>query len=121
MKLEIPHIVKPVSLSEYAPEMDAVLHVWVNPPRAVLLEYYTILEKVSDAVKAGDKDVIEAAGASLMDWFALIWSAGGDAWTGAEVKELSERCMDTDPALWGWLTARTYELITEHRADAKKK
>ena len=40
MKINIPKIILPVSMTDYAPELDGqFLQVWVNPPKSKLQEY----------------------------------------------------------------------------------
>lgn len=124
MKIEIPVIVRPLSLLDYAPEIDVTMQVWVNPPRALLMEYYDILNTISSVIKQEqDADAADNAGFALMGWLAKVWSAGAEdtRWTAEDVAALWERCKDTDPALWAWVTSRTAEMIFEHRANAKKK
>ena len=127
MKLNIPPIVRPLSLSEYAPEMgDVEISVWVNPPRAVLAEYFGIIQAISAALKLQDAEraaAADKAGSELMGWLARIWSAGDEdtRWDNADVQALWENCIDTDPGLWAWLTSETWRMIEAHRADAKKK
>jgi len=43
MKIEIPKIVRPVDMGEYAEEMRGqLLYVWVNPPTALMDEYFRL-------------------------------------------------------------------------------
>lgn len=135
-KIQIPKIVRPLRLADYAPEYgDAVIQVWVNPPRALVEEYREALELAYAAQssiaggaleEAGQGEAlrqISAAGERIIAWMAQIWSQGYDAeshWTAAEVQELVAHSEDRDPGLWPWLSAQTRNLILEHRTRAKK-
>lgn len=106
-KIEIPRIVRPLDLAEYAPEYaGAVMQVWVNPTRAKLRAYYEA---------AGDAD-------RLVAWFAEIWSQGVEEtrWTAEGVYRLAEHALDADPRLWSWLCARTLTMIADWRGVQKK-
>lgn len=106
MRIQVPKIVKPLRLADYAPELSAVtVFVWVNPPLEFLAR----------------RDALDGDG--LLEWWAELWSQGSDVgarWTGAEVKGLIEETSDTDPGLWRWLVQRTWEMIAEHRTQQKK-
>lgn len=105
MNFEIPKIVKTLALKEYAPEFgDAVMHVWVNPPRKILME---TKNKGADAVIALMSD---------------LWSQGPDGThvSTDEVVELVENTIETDPGLFLWMRDRTFEMIGAHRSTAKK-
>jgi hypothetical protein len=110
MKLEIPKVVKPIELSELAPEFgEAKIYVWVNLTVKMLEEYIAMVQK-----KLSDEQ-IEA-------WFSQVWSQGeeGTRWTVEEVDELIKNSLENDPVLWVWLTKRTGELIREHQAKKKR-
>lgn len=106
MRIQVPKIVQPLPLANYAPELGAVtVFVWVNPSLEFLAQRETL------------------EGQALLDWWAQLWSQGPDAgahWTGADVKSLIEETADTDPGLWRWLVQHTWGLITAHRAQKKK-
>ena len=110
MKLEIPKVVKPIELSELAPEFgEARIWVWVNLTVKLLEEYNAMLRK-------------ELSDEQIKAWFAEVWSQGeeGTRWTVEEVAELIKNSLENDPVLWGWLTKRTGELIREHQAKKKR-
>jgi hypothetical protein len=105
MKILIPHIVRPLPLKEYAPEMNgAVLQVWVNPTREFIQKFNTILEQ-DDQIAA---------------WYAELLSqatAQETHWTAAELQQIYE----SDPALWAFIVGRCWDLIGEHRTALEKK
>ncbi len=110
MDLRIPNIVKPICLSEYAPEFgEAKIWVWVNPRRELRMGFIPILKG-------------EATEEQINTWFAEIWSQGADdtRFTPEQVLELANSCMERDPLLWIWLVNQTVALITAH-ISAKKK
>ena len=100
MKLTIPDICGAIRLSDYAPEFgEEVIHVWLNPTRSLL----------SDASR---KD--RSAG-EVYQWYAEIWSKGGDVWTAEEVSAFADAAFERDPQLWTWVVNETARLIVEHR------
>lgn len=126
MKIDIPPIVRTLSLAEYAPEMEVNLSVWINPPRAILQQYYSAALEISEALNgktAGAVEAIEHAGAMVIGVLTEIWSRGPEdtRWSVADIIALQNNCMETDPALWSWMVSRTMEMIAEHRAQSKKK
>ena len=136
MKIEIPPLLKPVYLRDYADELgDAAVWVRVNPPREFLAEYAALRER-GETANAGLGQIAEndseatfaataelsAVGEAFAAWYARLWSQGTDAathWTADETRQLA--LLDTDPALYSWLTTRSWELIGEHRSREKKK
>ena len=107
MRIQVPKLVKPLPLAEYAAELgDVKVFVWVNPPGEFLDRRNTLDE------------------AGLYPWWAELWSQGqepGTQWTAEDVKALIEgEAADTDPGLWRWLVRRTWEMIADHRAQQKK-
>ena len=100
MKLTIPNISAVIRLADYAPEFgEAVIHVWLNPTRA-------LLSATSDRERSAE---------DVYQWYSAIWSVEGDTWTAAEVQELAEAAFERDPQLWAWITNETARLIVEHR------
>jgi uncharacterized protein YydD (DUF2326 family) len=144
MKDIFKKIVRTLNLRDFAPEMEAEIQVWVNPPRAVLTEYSGLVEAVRsirtelDSISAQLEDKQEAetgrqragelaqrlneVGRAQMEIFAQLWSQGPEEtrWTIQEIEQLVERAADTDPALWLWLCRRTLEMITAYRQGQKK-
>jgi len=105
MKIDIPHVVRDLSLSEYAPEMNgAVLKVWVNPTRDCMARFDPAL---SDDAK-------------LSAWYSELLSQSADTETHLSADELLQ-VYEADPALWSFIAARAWQLIGEHRAALEKK
>jgi len=134
MKFDIPKIVRPLKLADYAEELgDTVVWVWVNPPLN-LLEHWGDL--ASESLKALDRlnqadvteTIVEEVRQELerigMEETAIIselWSQkAGSEWSGQDILTLVESTQATDPALWVWMQTRTRALIREHRNGAKK-
>lgn len=135
MKLAFPKIVRPVALTEFAPEMvhddgsPAVVQVWINPP-AVRMTLYLELSRRGQAALAalkgdGDKTAVveelNAIGGNLSALFSELWSQHADPathWSVADVNEVANS--DANPALYGWLTRRTLALIGEYRSGLRK-
>jgi hypothetical protein len=114
MRFNVPHITRPLQLAEYAPEYgDASIQVWVNPPRAQVMEYYSLFReaRAPDAIEH-----VDALDKRLTAWLLAEWGAD---WTAAEIEELKAGLMDTDPQMWGWLVGSTMRMIMEHRSAAK--
>lgn len=113
MKFNVPKIVKPMKLSEYAPEFAKIeIPVWVNPPRAMLQEYLAMVES--------GKESPGEVGQKIAAWLSNVWSQGEEDthWTPEEVLELVT--VDSDPRLFAWCCWRTVAMITEHRVGQKK-
>ena len=136
MKLTFPKIVRPVALTEFAPELvhddgsPAVVQVWINPPAARMTHYLDLSREGAAAMallrKAeGDKAAavaeINRVGGELSALFAELWSQHADPtthWTVEEVSALARS--DANPALYDWLTRRTLALIDEYRSALRK-
>lgn len=129
-KINIPVLVRPIDLADYAPELaGGTVYVWVNPTRDVIEERRNIFaeigellkveaEKRDDAWRARDDEL----GRRSVAWYARIWSRHADPathWTPEEVNQLSEH--ETDPGLYRWLIARTIALMEDHRQGVAKK
>lgn len=128
MKLNIPTITRPIKLADYAIELaPGVVQVWVNPPKSVLEMYRTLqqqnegLQNKLPAAPADETkpllDEMSRVGVGFSEWYAQIWSQGPEIelhWTADEVRAVVG--LTTDPALYQWLTRRTWELINEHRS-----
>lgn len=125
MKFEIPKIIRPLSLQDYAPELDTELHVWVNPPRDLLNELFALNAAVAQAQKEAEAGkvvtkTLEEIGEKIAQWYVTVWSQGEDKWTLEDVQKLIEFSMDTDPGLWPYMTGKTTTMIFEHRTRQKK-
>jgi hypothetical protein len=102
MRIEIPKIIKPLWLKEYAPEFGEVkLDVWVNPPEKLLKDF-------AEAAKQVD---IETSTLLIGE----LWNCPAD-----DVKRLESETADTDPMLFTWCISKSFELIKEHRKQIKK-
>jgi len=130
MKLNIPVVVRPIRLSDYAPEYgEQVVEMWVNPPREKRLEYYSITERYRDglaAIEQADEDAISDLAEQIVDlanelyaWYADMWSQGADSWTVEEVREIAEAAIDRDPRLWAYLQERSLDIVGEYRRQKK--
>ena len=134
MRFDIPKIVRPLKLGDYAEELgDTVVWVWVNPPLN-LLEHWSDL--ASESLKAIDRlnqaDVTEAIveevrqeleriGTAEAEIISELWSQkAGDIWSVEDILTIVKETSDTDPAFWAWMQTRTRALIREHRNGAKK-
>lgn len=134
MRFDIPKIIKAVSLGGYAPELEAVVvSVWVNPPRNLLDGYIQLTERTRqiqtalDGVAADTEqtktliDELNKIALGFSEFYSALWSQGGDPashWTVDDVKQLAT--LDTDPALYQYLTERTWAAIHEHRSAHRK-
>jgi len=98
-----------INLADYAPEYQASIEVWVNPPRETVL-------KLHDAVKS-----VAENPDTLRDLLVELWSQGEDKWTREDVDKFISNCTDTSPALFAFCVTQTMEKIGEHRRGAKKK
>lgn len=135
-KFNIPNIVEPLQIAEYAPGSEAVVWVWLNPPTDVLREHGEIIRANADIkerialIEPDDQEKLDAIKAELdallerrLAWFAQVWSQGKDPathWTLDEVRELRNRTADSDPQFFGWLCTKTLAMIGEHRNAQKK-
>jgi hypothetical protein len=141
MPITIRPITHPLPLDAYDADLEITsaegvvktVHVWVNPPRAVL-EAHTALRERARAAYASleaagnDPEQLKAVGAELVavgglmaDWYARLWSQHPDPathWTADEVRELG--ASETDPGLYAWLTNQAVGLVNAHRERAKK-
>jgi len=134
-KFAIPKITRPLRLSAYAPELDTEIHVWVNPPRAMLERYEESFQKVR-ALSARIQDgklskeegeeiakQLEEEGSYQVEFFSELWSQHKDPethWSAEEVTQLIQGVRETDPMLFVWMTNQSVGLIVEHRTITKK-
>ena len=113
MKLNFPKIVRDVSLSEYAPEINSTIQVWVNPSGRLLAALADTFRAYVDSKGQEGQDAFLAVLSELL-------SQGADKWSVDELRELYEGTTDTDPAFWMWLQNRILKEISEHRHGVKK-
>jgi hypothetical protein len=114
MKINIPKVIVPVDMSEYAPELAGqCLHVWVNPPLDVLGAHLALAAEVRNAPVSA-----ETMQDPLLEWYVGVWSHGPEPthWTIAEVKEVER----DDPAFLSWMISATWNARKAHM-DRKKK
>ncbi len=111
MRINIPRVVVPVSLAEYAPELQGqALHVWVNPPMEKLNEFRALVAQVGERVAGADE--------SILRWYAEMWSQGPQdtQWTLAELRDIEAQ----DPAFLSWLIFKFWEARSTHLEHKKK-
>jgi len=115
MKINFPKIVRPIDLSEYAPEIKGSVFVWVNPSRQTLAE---LSEKFNALVESEGKEGLEP----FLEMMAELLSQGekDTHFSATELNELIEGTKETDPAFWPWLQGKVLELINEYRLGLKK-
>ena len=135
-EIKIPKIKKTIHLSEYAKEFgDASLDMWVNFPKALLVERNGILIRFNQAVddlktaqeaEQPDQESIDKIKTQITDlnnemkrWYGKIWEQNGEALTEDEISLLFSQSEETDPMFMNWLISKTFELIDEHR-EARK-
>ncbi len=135
-RFAVPTITRPVDLGAYAPEYaGAVCEMWVNPPRARILEWQSIRARVAALVEEAqgtpseDPVVLEergrrwlAANEEIAAWWSQMWSQHADGathWTPSEVKELVTHLSDRDPEAWRWLLDTCLRLIYHYREEKK--
>lgn len=130
---------------------DETIWVWVNLPRLVRVAHFDIVRdfnavveergeleaQLAQAIEEGsdeselDESVVDEyteklndLTARLYEWFATVWSKHEDSethWTGEQVGEMVDACLDADPRLWSWIQDEHWRLINEHRDGVKKK
>ena len=131
MKINIPRVVRPVRLSDYAPEFgEQTIEMWVNPPRekrlafaAITAEYKVIQDQLNAAEEGDDttaqvERIVELAG-ELHAWYAEMWSQGEDEWTAEDVGELAKVALDTDPGLWDFVQESSLDAMQAYRRQKK--
>jgi hypothetical protein len=115
MKLNFPKIIREFSLTEYAPEVEGVISVWVNPSMQLLADLSDTFTKY-----------IESRGAENFDEFLAIVSqflSQGKPETHFSVedlREIFEQTKDTDPTFWMWFNTRIMQLVSDYRLGIKK-
>lgn len=143
MKITLPKTVRLLALQEYDPEntelAGVVIHVWVDPPRAVAQEYdrinsqfaallkqatgkpgkkATFWELLAARRKLAHKPPTKAYREAIFTWYARMWSQGPDGthWEARELRDIDEH----NPAFLEWLERGTWALIERHRSEIKK-
>jgi hypothetical protein len=135
MRFDIPKLIRPLELEEYAEELkDITVQVWINPTRELLDESTEIQgelagflqrikaalenDKLSDEKKQEAIDVenesMKGSLAHEMEWWSKILSQSSD-----ESKHLSLEDIRTldeqDTALWEWIRKSAAGMIRSHR------
>ena len=113
MELNFPKIATlTLDVSEYHAEYKAVLHVWCNPPDAVVVTEY---EAAAQEYKDGEQ-------VKMIAWASKMWSQGAkDTHVSPdEVKRMIDEMQETDPLLFIWLVNRSLDIVRDHRLAKKK-
>jgi len=138
MKLNLPKITQPIPLADYAPELvhddgsPAVVHAWVNPPTALLTRHAELRRQATEATRriqattapselAAAAQAAVGVGAELAEIYAELWSQAKDPathWTAEDVKTVA--ASEANPALFRWLTGRTFAAINAYRNGLRK-
>ena len=111
MKINIPKVIVPIDMAEYAPELAGTcLHVWVNPTLNKMNEHASL------AASALSVEVLTSD--NLLAWYLDLWNQGPAEthWTLEELHDLEEK----DPAFLSWMITVTWNARREHM-DRKKK
>lgn len=74
-------------------------------------EARAFLRKRSEEVKARNEE--------LFGVLSDLW--GAEVWPAEKVREVFEACMEVDPQFWFWLYSRTFDAVTGHQFQVKKK
>lgn len=138
MKIEIKRIVRPLLLSEFAPEYgDTAVMVWINPTKSLTDRWYALSKRANDmrqvlqakveAEASADEmreplEQLTAAGNEIIAWLAEIWSQGPEEtrFSEQDIKTLIETCQEEDTTLYRWLMDRTYQMIRDYRVEKKR-
>ncbi len=144
MKFNIPKIVSPLLLTDYAPQMvneqgkPLIVYVWVNPPRDVMKAFFEnqdAIKALSDELKQLQEtpplnaecvtqlaEQMQQLAEQAATWFAQLWSQYPDPdthWTPEEIAQLVGH--ETDPGLYPFLSQRSIVMIHQHRGNERKK
>lgn len=140
MKIEIPPIVRSLSLNELAPELGdqaPVIQVWVNPPRELIGRLHAanavIANQAAIAQKAlkkkhdspETKDAIEKTDQLILERniiLAELWSKGTDPathLTAEEITQSEKELRTSNPNAFLFLVGRTIQMIYDWRSDTK--
>jgi hypothetical protein len=115
VKIDFPKIVRPIPLSEYAPEMTITLYVWVNPPRSMLQKFADFADLAKELDKLNELET------AVYSWFSEILSQGSEDThvSTDDARKLAKETRDTDPRFWPWLQQRCLAEISKHRNAIK--
>lgn len=107
---------------------DIHLDVWVNAPRGIMAQYDDIyaemqaiekeraklLKEMDEAKAKALAQRVDVLNAQTFAFYAELWGQDTE-----EVRQFYEQTLD-DPAIWGFVTSKTWELIAEYREYRKK-
>jgi hypothetical protein len=131
MDIKIPKVLASVDFGEYAPELKGKkLHVWVNPPLALLRKHDEALALIKPknllplptdaaAPEFATEEAKEEAKGAFREFYAELWSQHADNetyWSADELAALEE----ADPAFFSWMVAQTWTLRNEHISKKKR-
>lgn len=105
MNFDVPKITRPLLLSNYAPEFpaDALLQVWVNPPRRIL----EVINEIGSSEQPDAEKSVEV--------YAELWGISRE-----ELLKFVNTFAETDPGLAPWCMAQSIFMISQHRNQLKK-
>ncbi len=111
MQFEFRPIHKAIELKEYAEEMEGSIQVRVNVSRAVM-ERMEEIRKAPEEMTPDERKAQLEAGIMLL---TELWECKVD-----DVRKLHAHCSEYDPALWLWVTFRTWDAVYSYQAGIKK-
>jgi hypothetical protein len=150
MKINIPKVVIPVPMSEYAPELQGnALHVWVNPPMQILQAYRQLLSTLQAHELESARQMLEIPATKeersplmraydqALHWInrrkeektegvsvdLLEWYANIWSQGPADTQWTVEELRtleESDPAFLSWMIAQTWKARGEHMEQKKK-
>lgn len=74
MKFDFPKIVRVFNCTEYAPEIDRVFSVWVNPPQKILTDLADTFRNILDSKGETGMDIFFALLSELLSQADEKWS-----------------------------------------------
>jgi len=133
MNIVIPKIVKKLELKDYSEAFGGVcLEVWVNPPKSILNDLRSALNRINEIVISTEPVTSEQAVANqkLVDsileeqlkCYSEILSQGNESTkiSAEELKTMTVETFETDPGFWTWVKTRVNQMIVDHRLNIKK-
>jgi len=138
MNIKVPKVIRKLELAGYEPEFDAVLEVWVNPPRELLINEFklrtesTLLVEILDQTDKDDEQSVEVrektiariaeVGKERMKIYSELWSQGSEnsRMSAEEIETMIETVFSSEPNLFNWMTDSTLAMINDHREIQKK-
>lgn len=132
MKIKFPKLIRSFSLSEYAPEMQEQIFVWVNPSGTFLL---ALMDKLREYIEQGKSETPKKQGKKnkppkngneklrlYLEGLSELLSQGAPEthWSASELELMITETAETDPQFWVWFNDRILTEIKEHRNTQKK-